>query len=149
MNTSQLLHGKRALVFGAGGTVGAAVAREFAAEGAEVFCSGRVQAVVIATRPADTLRRKRRRDLAISFFRTHIVNRAWRDYSGYDSIAFVAVEPGEKDFSPRRIELFQNDKKVQIVSFRCAHPQLQAHAANQFSRLLELARENCFSVPAN
>jgi NAD(P)-dependent dehydrogenase (short-subunit alcohol dehydrogenase family) len=41
MNSSQLLHGKRALVFGAGGTVGAAVAREFAAEGAELFLSGR------------------------------------------------------------------------------------------------------------
>jgi len=43
MNSSQLLLGKRALVFGAGGSVGAAVAREFAAEGAEVFLSGRHQ----------------------------------------------------------------------------------------------------------
>ena len=41
MNNSQLLHGKRALVFGAGGSVGAAVAGEFAAEGAEVYLSGR------------------------------------------------------------------------------------------------------------
>jgi len=30
MNNSQLLQGKRALVFGAGGSVGAAVASEFA-----------------------------------------------------------------------------------------------------------------------
>jgi len=43
MNSSQLLLGKRALVFGAGGSVGTAVAREFAAEGAEVFLSGRNQ----------------------------------------------------------------------------------------------------------
>jgi len=43
MKSSQLLLGKRALVFGAGGSVGAAVAREFAAEGAEVFLSGRNQ----------------------------------------------------------------------------------------------------------
>jgi NAD(P)-dependent dehydrogenase (short-subunit alcohol dehydrogenase family) len=35
------LHGKRALVFGAGGSIGAAVAKEFAAEGAQVFISGR------------------------------------------------------------------------------------------------------------
>jgi NAD(P)-dependent dehydrogenase (short-subunit alcohol dehydrogenase family) len=41
MNESGLLHGKRALVFGAGGSIGAAVAKEFAAEGAEVFASGR------------------------------------------------------------------------------------------------------------
>ena len=41
MNNSQLLHGKRALVFGAGGSVGAAVASEFAAEGAEVYLCGR------------------------------------------------------------------------------------------------------------
>ncbi len=36
-----ILNGKRALVFGAGGSIGAAVAMEFAAEGAEVFISGR------------------------------------------------------------------------------------------------------------
>ena len=41
MNQSGLLHGKRALVFGAGGSIGAAVAKEFAAEGAEVYISGR------------------------------------------------------------------------------------------------------------
>ena len=46
MISSQLLHGKRALVFGAGGSVGAAVSREFAAEGAEVFLSGRNRAGV-------------------------------------------------------------------------------------------------------
>src|SRR5262249_44218275 len=41
MNESGLLHRKRALVFGAGGSIGAAVAKEFVAEGAEVFASGR------------------------------------------------------------------------------------------------------------
>ena len=35
-----MLQGKRAAVFGAGGSIGATVAREFAAEGAEVFLSG-------------------------------------------------------------------------------------------------------------
>jgi 3-oxoacyl-[acyl-carrier protein] reductase len=42
MNT-RLLHDKRAVVFGAGGSIGAAVAKEFAAEGAEVFLSGRTK----------------------------------------------------------------------------------------------------------
>jgi NAD(P)-dependent dehydrogenase (short-subunit alcohol dehydrogenase family) len=38
MNNSAILSGKRrAVVFGAGGSIGAAVAKEFAAEGAEVF----------------------------------------------------------------------------------------------------------------
>jgi NAD(P)-dependent dehydrogenase (short-subunit alcohol dehydrogenase family) len=41
MGNSGILHGKRAVIFGAGGSIGAAVAKEFAAEGAEVFLSGR------------------------------------------------------------------------------------------------------------
>jgi NAD(P)-dependent dehydrogenase (short-subunit alcohol dehydrogenase family) len=40
------LKGKRALVFAAGGGIGGAVAREFAAQGAEVFLSGRSKAKV-------------------------------------------------------------------------------------------------------
>jgi NAD(P)-dependent dehydrogenase (short-subunit alcohol dehydrogenase family) len=46
VNNSGILQGKRAVVFGAGGTIGAAVAKEFAAEGAEVFLAGRTQANV-------------------------------------------------------------------------------------------------------
>jgi NAD(P)-dependent dehydrogenase (short-subunit alcohol dehydrogenase family) len=41
MTTSLLLDGKRAAVFGGGGSIGAAVAKEFAAQGAEVFLAGR------------------------------------------------------------------------------------------------------------
>ncbi len=36
--------GKYAVAFGAGGSVGAAVAKEFAVEGAEVFLAGRTKA---------------------------------------------------------------------------------------------------------
>jgi NAD(P)-dependent dehydrogenase (short-subunit alcohol dehydrogenase family) len=43
---SNALQAKRAVVFGAGGSIGAAVAREFAAEGAEVFLSGRTESNV-------------------------------------------------------------------------------------------------------
>jgi NAD(P)-dependent dehydrogenase (short-subunit alcohol dehydrogenase family) len=43
MSDSQILKGKTALVFGAGGSVGSAVAKELAAEGAEVFLSGRTR----------------------------------------------------------------------------------------------------------
>jgi 3-oxoacyl-[acyl-carrier protein] reductase len=42
------LQGKHALVFGAGGSIGAAVAKELAAEGAEVFLSGRTRESVEA-----------------------------------------------------------------------------------------------------
>lgn len=43
---SSNLKGKRALVFGAAGSIGAALAREFAAQGAEVFLSGRTKSKV-------------------------------------------------------------------------------------------------------
>jgi 3-oxoacyl-[acyl-carrier protein] reductase len=48
MSSSSILKGKRAVVFGAGGSIGAAVAREFAAEGAEVFLAGRTRSTVEA-----------------------------------------------------------------------------------------------------
>jgi NAD(P)-dependent dehydrogenase (short-subunit alcohol dehydrogenase family) len=46
MDSSKILIGKNAIVFGAGGTIGRAVAQEFASEGAEVFLSGRTKASV-------------------------------------------------------------------------------------------------------
>lgn len=44
-----LLQGKRTLIFGAGGSIGATVAKEFAAEGADVYLSGRSKSNVEAT----------------------------------------------------------------------------------------------------
>jgi 3-oxoacyl-[acyl-carrier protein] reductase len=46
INNSSLLKGKHAVVFGAGGSIGAAVAKAFAAEGAEVFLAGRTKSKV-------------------------------------------------------------------------------------------------------
>jgi len=43
VSKSEILHGKHAVIFGAAGSIGAAVAKEFAAEGAEVFLSGRTK----------------------------------------------------------------------------------------------------------
>lgn len=40
---SPILLGKHAIIFGAGGSVGAAVAKEFAAEGARIFLAGRTK----------------------------------------------------------------------------------------------------------
>jgi NAD(P)-dependent dehydrogenase (short-subunit alcohol dehydrogenase family) len=46
MTTSPLLDGKHAAVFGGGGSIGAAVAKELAAQGAEVFLAGRTAASI-------------------------------------------------------------------------------------------------------
>ena len=56
MARSVLLQYKRAVVFGAGGSIGAAVAKELASEGAEVFLSGRHEPSVeqVAKEIADT-----------------------------------------------------------------------------------------------
>lgn len=48
MNSTTILKGKHAVIFGAGGSIGSAVAQEFAAEGAEVFLSGRSKSSVEA-----------------------------------------------------------------------------------------------------
>src|SRR5215472_17030345 len=63
-----------------------------------------------------------------------------------DTVALVAVEAREENLAARGIELFQNDKVIQIVSFGCADPQPEAHATNQFNWLLKFVRENCSSV---
>jgi 3-oxoacyl-[acyl-carrier protein] reductase len=48
MNDIPILKDKRAVVFGAGGSIGAAVARRFGAEGAEVFLAGRTESALDA-----------------------------------------------------------------------------------------------------
>jgi|SRR5215472_480096 len=48
MSSNPILKGKHAVVFGAGGSIGSAVAKEFAVEGAEVFLSGRTKSSVEA-----------------------------------------------------------------------------------------------------
>ena len=44
MNSNPILRGRHAVVFGASGSIGAAVAKEFAAEAARVFSAGRTKA---------------------------------------------------------------------------------------------------------
>jgi 3-oxoacyl-[acyl-carrier protein] reductase len=55
MTTSSVLRDKRAVVFGAGGSIGSAVASELAAEGAEVFLAGRTASSIerVAKKIAD------------------------------------------------------------------------------------------------
>ena len=49
MSPSPMLQDKHAVVFGAGGSIGAVVAKELASEGAEVFLAGRTSTGVEAT----------------------------------------------------------------------------------------------------
>ena len=60
MSTSGMLQDKRAVVFGGGGSIGAAVAQELASEGAEVFLAGRVIHERGAGRQADRCQRRPR-----------------------------------------------------------------------------------------
>src|SRR2546423_13499749 len=48
MNDSPILNDKRAVVFGAGGSIGAAVARKLGAEGAAGFLAGRTEGTLAA-----------------------------------------------------------------------------------------------------
>ena len=50
MNSTSILKSKLAVIFGAVGSIGSAVAKEFAREGAEVFLSGRTKSSVEAPR---------------------------------------------------------------------------------------------------
>ena len=54
MSGSQILQGKHAIVFGAAGTIGTAVVKEFAAEGAEVFLSWRTKSQISESLTANT-----------------------------------------------------------------------------------------------
>src|ERR1700722_7991858 len=91
-----MLKGKRAVVSGAGGSIGAAVAKEFAAEGAEVFLAGRSKANVeaVAAQITDTGGRAHsqvvdaRNDDAVNEYLNDIVKQA-----GSLDIAFNAVGP--------------------------------------------------------
>ena len=84
MNSVPILSGKHAVVFGAGGTIGAAVAREFAAAGAEVFLSGRTKSNVEAVANRITANGGRAHadvvdtldDAAVSRYINGIVNKA-------------------------------------------------------------------------
>jgi NAD(P)-dependent dehydrogenase (short-subunit alcohol dehydrogenase family) len=57
MPSYPLLQGKRAVVFGAGGSIGSEVAKAFASEGAEVFLAGRSEETPPGRRQGDRRRR--------------------------------------------------------------------------------------------
>jgi NAD(P)-dependent dehydrogenase (short-subunit alcohol dehydrogenase family) len=102
MTSSSLLKGKYAVVFGAGGSVGAAVAKEFAAEGAEVFLSGRNKSSVEAL--AEQIRKSGGRahthvvdaldEAAVNAYVDGIVKQAGRIDIVFNAVGPLATEYG-------------------------------------------------------
>ncbi|MBO0801112.1 MAG: SDR family oxidoreductase, partial [Blastocatellia bacterium] len=99
---SRLLHGKRAIVFGAGGSIGSAVSREFAAEGAEVFLAGRTKSKVEEIASRIRMEEDRRAHAAaLNATDDHEVNEyidgIASEYGSID-IIFNAVGPAAKEY---------------------------------------------------
>jgi NAD(P)-dependent dehydrogenase (short-subunit alcohol dehydrogenase family) len=105
---SKLLQGKKVLVFGAGGSIGGAVARQFAAEGAEVFVSGRNKksvehtASLISTAHgiAHATELDACDDAAVNRYIADVVERC-----GTIDVAFNAVGPLSKEYGAGRLAL--------------------------------------------
>lgn len=96
MEHSANLKGKRAIVFGASGSIGAAFAREFAAQGARVFLSGRtgskVRAVAHEIDPTGKCTQAAEVDAIDEPAVNAYVESVVRDAGGVD-IAFNAIGP--------------------------------------------------------
>src|SRR5262249_49559844 len=92
----KLLQGKHAVVVGAGGSIGAAVGKEFAAEGAEVFLSGRTRSNVEEVARHITAAGGRAHAAVIDALDDAAVNRYIDDVAreaGTIDVAFCAVGP--------------------------------------------------------
>src|SRR5215813_147106 len=101
MNSSLMLRGKHAVVFGAGGSVGAAVAKEFAAQGAEVFLAGRTISNVEAVTKQITTNGGRAHAAVIDALDDAAVNKyidGIAEETGGIDIVFNAVGPQAQDY---------------------------------------------------
>ena len=101
MNSSPILRGKHAVVFGAGGSVGAAVAKEFAAQGAEVFLAGRTKSNVEAVTRQITTDGGRAHAAVIDALDDAAVNKyidVIAEETGGIDIVFNAVGPLAQDY---------------------------------------------------
>jgi NAD(P)-dependent dehydrogenase (short-subunit alcohol dehydrogenase family) len=112
MNNSQILQGKRALVFGAGGSIGGAVAMELAAEGAEVFMSGRNRANVEAAAKQITAAGGRAHTAIVDAENEAAVDKYLDDIAktGNIDIVFNAIGPHAADYGNTKLAV---DLKVE------------------------------------
>lgn len=109
MSNSGILAGKNALVFGAGGSLGAAVASELADEGADVYLSGRSLAAV------DEVGRR----IAAAGGKAHVDVVDTSDSNGVDEYVADVVASGG------RIDAACNLTGPRIADYRNATPILQ------------------------
>ena len=96
MDKGMMLKDKHAVVFGAGGTIGAAVAQQLAAHGAEVFLSGRTKSNVDAVAKAITAAEGRAHSAVLDALDVAAVNEYLDDVvqqTGSLDIVFNAVGP--------------------------------------------------------
>lgn len=104
---SRILQGKNAVVFGAAGSIGAAVAKEFAAEGAQVFLVGRTKSslevvakqIVEAGGTAQTDVLDTLDDAALNRYFESIVNESGRIDIVLDAAGPLAKEYGNGKFA--------------------------------------------------
>ena len=108
MENSLNLKGKRAVVFGAGGSIGVALAKEFADQGAQVFLSGRtksrVQAVANDIDPTGTRAHAAKVDALDEQAVNAYVESVVRDAGGID-VVFNAVGPLVKDYGGGKLAI--------------------------------------------
>ena len=101
MSGSKILSAKHAVVFGAGGSIGAAVAKEFASEGAEVFLAGRTKSNVEVVAMQIASEGGRARTAVIDATNDAAVNEYMDDIAtqvGTIDIAFNAVGPQPREY---------------------------------------------------
>ena len=101
MNSTSILGGKHAVVFGAGGSIGSAVAQEFAMEGAEVFLSGRNMSSVETVANGIVAKGGRAHAAAIDTFDDAAVNRyidGIVEQTGKIDISLDAAGPLAKEY---------------------------------------------------
>ena len=106
MNSTPILKGKHAVVFGAGGSIGSAVAKEFATEGAEVFLSGRSKSSVEAVAKEIAANGGRAHVAAIDTFDDAAVNRyidGIVKHAGKLDIVLDAAGPLAKEYGNGKI----------------------------------------------
>jgi NAD(P)-dependent dehydrogenase (short-subunit alcohol dehydrogenase family) len=95
------LQGKHAVVIGAGGSIGSAVAKEFASEGAELFLSGRTRANVEQVAAQITANGGRAHVAVLDALDDAAVNTYMSDVAkeaGTIDIAFSAIGPSPREY---------------------------------------------------
>ena len=106
MSSTSILQGKYAVIFGAGGSIGTAVAREFAAEGAEVFISGRTKPTVEAVAHQITANSGKVHATVVDTLNDAAVNEYIDDVvkqAGKIDVIFDAAGPLAKDYGNGKI----------------------------------------------